>query len=82
MAPSGCEPGREDAGLLWGLAATVGAVVGFVTGWPVAVPLVAVAVIGLPKLFGQTSASASITKIEAMSCGRRCCRGLWLPRPA
>ncbi len=53
--------------LLWGLAGTAGAVVGFATGWPVAVPLVAVAVIGLPKLFGQTSASASITKIEAIA---------------
>jgi hypothetical protein len=42
-------------------------VVGLATGWPVAVPLVAVATIGLPKLFGQTSASASILKIEAIA---------------
>ena len=53
--------------LIWGLAGAAGAVVGLATGWPVAVPLVAVAVIGLPKLFGQTSASASIMKIEAIA---------------
>ncbi len=53
--------------LAWGAAGMAGVVVGLATGWPVAVPLVAVATIGLPKLFGQTSGSASITKMEAIA---------------
>jgi Flp pilus assembly protein TadB len=50
-----------------GLAALAGVVVGLATGWPVAVPITAVAVFGLPRLFRQTTGSVSIVKIEAIA---------------
>jgi tight adherence protein B len=53
--------------LVIALAIGAGIVAGLVTGWPVAVPLVAVAAIGLPKLFGQTSGAVSIGKIESIA---------------
>jgi tight adherence protein B len=49
------------------LAGGTGAIAGLVTGWPVVVPIVGVAVFGLPKLFGQTSGTVSITKIESVA---------------
>ncbi len=57
---------RRDLPLL--VAAAVGAVLtAVVTGWPVAAPIVAVAIFGLPRLFGKTSGSVSIVKIEAIA---------------
>ena len=47
-----------------GLGGTLAAVL---TGWPVALPIVAVAIYGLPKLFGQTSGDVSVVKIEAIA---------------
>jgi tight adherence protein B len=52
---------------LWLLAAGLGALAGLLTGWPVAVPLIGLAVYGLPKLFGRTSASVSIVRVEAIA---------------
>jgi Flp pilus assembly protein TadB len=49
------------------LALVVGFGAGLATGWPIAVPLTALAVVGLPKLFGQTSGESSIRKIEAIA---------------
>ncbi|MGH9080726.1 MAG: type II secretion system F family protein [Acidimicrobiales bacterium] len=49
------------------LAGVSGVVVGLITGWPVAVLLAGVAVYGIPGLFGRTSGSVSITKIEAIA---------------
>jgi tight adherence protein B len=49
------------------LAVGTGVIAGLATGWPVAVPIVGVAVFGLPKLFGQTSGTVSITKIESVA---------------
>jgi tight adherence protein B len=49
------------------LALTAGLVAGFATGWPIAVPFTVLAVIGLPRLFGQTSGEASIRKIESIA---------------
>ena len=49
------------------LSALSGVVVGLATGWPVAVPITAAAVFGLPWLFGQTTASVSIVKIESIA---------------
>jgi hypothetical protein len=50
------------------VAAIVGGVIAMVaTGWPVAVPIAGVAIFGLPKLFGRTSNSAAITRIEAIA---------------
>jgi tight adherence protein B len=49
------------------LAGGTGAIAGLATGWPVVVPLVGVAVFGLPKLFGQTSGTVSIIKIESVA---------------
>jgi tight adherence protein B len=57
---------RSHAPLL-ALAAAFGAVAGVATGWPVAVPIAGLAVFGLPKLFGQTSGSVSIVKIESIA---------------
>lgn len=57
---------REDAPLV-ALAVGVGVVAGVTTGWPVAVPLGVVAVVGIPKLFGQMSGVASIRKIESIA---------------
>ncbi len=48
--------------------AAIGGVVAFlVTGWPVAVPIAGVAIVGLPRLLRQTSNSAAITRIEAIA---------------
>jgi tight adherence protein B len=49
------------------LAVGTGTIAGLATGWPVAVPIVGVAVFGLPKLFGQTSGTVSIAKIESVA---------------
>ncbi len=49
------------------LAGVCGVVAGLVTGWPVATPIAAVAVFGLPKLFRQTSGSVSIVRIESIA---------------
>jgi tight adherence protein B len=50
-----------------GLATAAGLAIAWVTGWPVALPIAAAAVFGLPKLFGQTSSSVSIVKIQAIA---------------
>lgn len=58
--------GRPDRVLL--LAAAVGGVMAAVaTGWPVAGPMAAVAIYGLPKLFGQTASSTAIVRVEAVA---------------
>jgi tight adherence protein B len=57
---------RRNAALI-GLAAGAGLVAALMTGWPVALPIVGAAVFGLPKLFGQTSSSVSIVKIQAIA---------------
>jgi tight adherence protein B len=57
---------RRNAPLLL-LAGLVGAAFVAVTGWPMALPIAAGAVYGLPKLFGRTSGSASIAKVEAVA---------------
>jgi tight adherence protein B len=49
------------------LAGGAGIVAGLATGWPVMVPIVGMAVFGLPKLFGQTAGTVSITKIESVA---------------
>jgi tight adherence protein B len=49
------------------LAGGTGIIAGLATGWPVVVPIVGLAVFGLPKLFGQTSGAVSITKIESVA---------------
>ena len=50
------------------LLAAMGGVVAFlVTGWPVAVPIAGVTIVGLPRLLRQTSNSAAITRIEAIA---------------
>jgi Flp pilus assembly protein TadB len=57
---------RRDWPLL--VAAVVGGAVSAVlTGWPVALPLAAAAIFGVPRLFGQTSASGAISRIEAVA---------------
>jgi hypothetical protein len=50
-----------------GLAIVTGIVAGIATGWPVAVPICALAVFGLPALFGRTAGSVTVTKIEAVA---------------
>jgi tight adherence protein B len=49
------------------LAGFSAVVVGLATGWPVAVPITAVAVYGLPKLLDRTAAVVSIEKLEAIA---------------
>jgi len=49
------------------LAGVGGLAAALVTGWPVAFVLVAVATYGLPRLFGQSAASVSVAKIEAIA---------------
>lgn len=49
------------AGLVGGVAAVT------VTGWPVALPIVAASIVGLPRLFRQTSTTAAIVRIEAIA---------------
>jgi tight adherence protein B len=58
--------GRSEAPLL--LAAVAGGgLSAAATGWPVALPLSALAIFGLPRLFGQTSGSGAISRIEAVA---------------
>ena len=57
---------RTDLPLLG--AAVIGGVVAVVaTGWPVALPLTAAAIVGLPRLFGQTSGATAIARVEAIA---------------
>ena len=49
------------------LSVLVGVLAGLATGWPAAVFIAAAAMFGLPKLFGQTSGSVSIKKIESIA---------------
>lgn len=37
------------------------------TGWPVALPLTGAAIVGLPKLYGQTSGAPAIARVEAIA---------------
>ncbi len=48
-------------------AGPAGALVALATGWPVAFFITALAVYGLPRLFGQTAGSASVVKLEAIA---------------
>lgn len=48
-------------------SAVAGVVAALVTGWPVAGPITAVAVYGLPRLLRQTSAASSIATLEAIA---------------
>ena len=52
-------------GLMTAVVLAVGAYL--VTGWPVAAPITAVAVLGLPRLFGRTAGSVSIERVEAVA---------------
>ncbi len=52
---------------LWLIAAGSGVLAALLTGWPVAAPIVALGVFGLPKLFGRSSASVSIVRVEAIA---------------
>jgi len=73
--PEGAVPPRIASsvarwrGQVWllALATAAGVLAAVATGWPVAVPIVGVAVFGLPKLFGQTAGSISIVKIESIA---------------
>ena len=49
------------------ISVLVGVLTGLATGWPVAAVIAAAAVFGLPTLFGQTSSSVSIEKIESIA---------------
>ena len=49
------------------LSALAGVLAALVTGWPVAGPITAVAVYGLPRLLRQTSAASSIVTLEAIA---------------
>jgi len=49
------------------VACAAGLLAAIATGWPVACVITGVAVYGLPKLFGQTAASVSVAKIEAIA---------------
>jgi tight adherence protein B len=49
------------------LAGIVGLLSGLATGWLVAVPIGALAALGLPALFGRTSGSVTVEKIEAVA---------------
>ena len=49
------------------LSAGSGVLAGLLTGWPVAAAIAAFAVYGLPKLFGRTSGSVSIVRVEAIA---------------
>lgn len=50
-----------------GLALLIGIVCGLATGWIVSVPIGVLAALGLPALFGRTSGSATVAKIEAIA---------------
>ncbi len=49
------------------LSCVGGVVTALITGWPAAGPIMALAIWGLPGLFGQTSGSVSIVKIESIA---------------
>ncbi|MGB7050678.1 MAG: type II secretion system F family protein [Acidimicrobiales bacterium] len=49
------------------LAVGVGILSGLATGWLVAVPIGTLAALGLPVLFGRTSGSVTVEKIEAVA---------------
>jgi len=49
------------------VAVGAGGVAALGTGWPAAVPIVAGAVFGVPKLFGKTAGSGSIVTIESIA---------------
>lgn len=49
------------------LAFAAGGLAALATGWPVAVPIVGVACLGAPRLFGRTSGAVSIQKLEAIA---------------
>jgi len=49
------------------VAVAGGAVAVVVTRWPVAGPIAAAAIYGLPKLFGQTASSTAIARVEAIA---------------
>ncbi len=76
-APAGPAPGAPPAsrrpsvaGLdlrSLAVAVPVGVLAALVTGWPVAGPIGVVAAYGLPRLLRQTSATASITTLEAIA---------------
>lgn len=48
-------------------ACGVGALATVITRWPVAFPIGVVATIGIPSLFGQTSAALAVAKLEAIA---------------
>jgi len=60
------KPGGLDASALL-VAVGAGVLCAVVTGWPVAGPLGALATYGIPRLLRGTSATASITTIEAVA---------------
>ena len=68
-------PRRPPGGRRWrrldlrslAVAVPVGVLAALVTGWPVAGPIGVVAAYGLPRLLRQTSATASITTLEAIA---------------
>ncbi len=49
------------------VAVAAGVLAGVATGWPVAVPLAGIGCLGVPRLYGRTSGSVSIAKIEAIA---------------
>ncbi len=61
----------SQAGGRWYVLVAVGAAVavgaGMLTGWVAAVPITALAVYGVPALFGRTATSVSIVKLEAIA---------------
>jgi tight adherence protein B len=50
-----------------GIAVVAGIAAGIATGWLVAAPIAALAVLGLPTLFGRTTGSVTVAKIEAVA---------------
>ncbi len=59
--PSGGHRALVIVALAGGVVAAMG------TRWPVAGPMAAVAIYGLPKLFGRTAASTAIERVEAIA---------------
>lgn len=59
---------RRRADLPLAGAAVIGGMVAMLaTGWPVALPLTAAAIVGLPRLFGRTSGATAIARVEAVA---------------
>ncbi len=59
---------RSDLPLMVVAAAVIGgALATLATGWPVAFPLTAAAIVGLPRLFGRTSGTTAIARVEAIA---------------